>query len=129
LHHAKDGDMKAELLDRRQTQVGSWDSVDSKDIAGILSQLSPEEDFTLVIQNGSYSLAIAIDHGLYTMMIQLGDDEFYDYFSTFTKADQVEFIEGGQNVYVDKQFLASASTVKDEIKTFGQDPTLVRTNA
>jgi hypothetical protein len=122
--------MKMELLDQKQRQIGIWESVDSEFIERILSELSPKENFTLVIEHGVSSLMyIAFDRGLYTLLVQLGDDEFYDYISSVSEQGDIEFIEGGQKVVLDKQRLASYSAVREAIENFASNPDWVRTDS
>ena len=119
-----------ELLDHKQKQLGFWETVDNKFVERILSQLSSKEDFSIIIEHEEKSsvMCIAFDRGLYTLFVQLGDDEFYDYVSHHTTQDNIEFIECGQNVTLDKRHLVPYSAISGAIQKFADDPNWVRTD-
>ncbi len=118
--------MKAELLNHNQQVVGSWEAADTEQVRLVLSQLPAEEDSTLTVEQADSVLAIAIDRGRYTLFVQLGDDEFYDFVSATSANGDVEFVEGGQRVFIDRQQLAPLTAVMDAVRDFADSPAWVR---
>ena len=121
--------MNVELLDCHQKQVATKQAIDADAVKHMLNNVSPQSDYTFVVEHENGALMyIAIDRSVQTLLFQLGEDEFYDYISSPEGQGDIEFIQGGQRVTLDKKYFAPPSATMDAIDSFAYNPGFARNN-
>lgn len=119
--------MQLKVFDRKQNPLSFMDSVDGDTIKSTFMEYKRSGDYTIIVgDEEGIALYISIDRGLYTLFIQLGEDEFYDYVSTTENLGQVEFIQGGQLVTIDQKYLVNEDIVLSTIDKFMHNPLVIR---
>jgi len=112
-----------EIVDRNQNILFSATEVKIEQAVQLFQKYAIQEDCTFLLKyNNDQILYISIDKNFYPLLLQLSEDEFYDYISTLQDLGQTEFIQGGQLVSIDKKFLANKDVAKQSIKRFAQKP-------
>lgn len=122
--------MKVKLIDYKQEQLDFNETTNSEYVERILDKLPSKGPFTVTLEHDNTSLmCISIDQGLFTLFVQLGDDEFYNYISSIGTQGDIEFVEGGQKVKFDRWYLASRSAVSEAVKNFALNPNWARADS
>jgi len=72
----------------------------AEDLDEAIRSIVDEDSVVLWLAAGDHALAVAASHGDLTVMVQLGDDEFYDLVGEATAHGTFEMGQGGQWVDV-----------------------------